>query len=426
VQLEARSGATPQPDSSWTPWRKTPAPARYLQWRAVLATRDRRVTPVLSAVIVEADTVLEVDPGQQGLVCLAADKPRMVRSSYPYTFQRPSANLERLRREWKLDEVIAPGTNEFDKLILLRNWVRRQWVCNDAGSGIRTWNAIEILSAPPNMHGMCVHFATAFAQCALALGFNARQVILSGHFVADIWSEQYQKWVLMDVEAVHAEGFTRYGTAHYIDAANGVPLDVLELHTAQQAAWRAGRALVDDVVQQYTVDTNQLIHTVLQKKRTPAEIGTFRAFAFPLRNNFLDQLEPWEAFHGQDHYHSDAYLWWQGQPPMGCQREYSLQTRRAGDVRWTVNQAALTLTATRDPARLRMTVDTVTPNFKTFLYRCNGGEWRVVGESSEAVDVRQAAFEWPLAAGTNILEVKTVNAFGREGPASRVRVARQP
>ena len=59
-----------------------------------------------------------------------------------------------------------------------------------------------------------------------------------------------------------------------------------------------------------------------------------------------------------------------------------------------------------------MGVRTMTPNFKTFLVRLDGAEWKAGAES----------FNWALHPGVNRLEVKAVNRFGVEGPVSTAQV----
>ena len=422
IKLEARSGASCRPESSWSAWgpaEKVP-PARYVQWRATLTTTDCAQTPVLKTVTVAAEGSLKADAAA-GVKLDSFDNNHVVRGSYPYEFQRPSEKLTRLRTQWKLDEVVAPGKTEMDKFVLLRNWVRRQWPCNDNGSGKRTWDAIEILSAGPDQHGMCVHFANAFYQCALALGYNARPLILSNHFVADIWSDSYKKWVLMDVEAVHPEGFTKYGTAHYLDPKTRVPLTALEIHQRQHKSLAAKATLADDVLQMYYVDDEKGPHSVHEKVRPPGDLPYFR-FCYPPRNNFLDKLEPWEQFHGQDHYHSDMYLWWRGGAPLARQPEYSRQTDRPADLYWSVNLVQMAMTASETSGEIDVTLDTVTPNFKCFVYRFNEGPWQTSTGGGADPDQRTGRLTWKLSAGANKLEVKPRNAFDRDGVVSSVIV----
>jgi hypothetical protein len=61
---------------------------------------------------------------------------------------------------------------------------------------------------------------------------------------------------------------------------------------------------------------------------------------------------------------------------------------------------------------VRVTVKTLTPNFRTFMSRTDGGEWKPAGE----------AFTWSPHAGPNRLEVKAVNQFGVDGPVSTVEL----
>lgn len=416
VKLEARSGKTPWPEAGWTEWKSAKAVEsnRYVQWRATLRTRDRAQSPVLSRVTVRAEASVVADPTKQGLAVRRFRNQKIVRSSFPYGFQRPSEKLKKLRAQYKLDEVVAPGKTDFEKQVLLRNWVRRQWPYNDGFGG--TWDALEILSAPPGKRGMCVHFATAFAQCALALGYNARQLVIHHHFVADVWCDQYQQWILMDVEGVYPPGgFKQYGTAHYVDARTKRPLNCLQVHRAYHRALDEGKETIADVIQMYYFDTENEQYVPHEMIRPPKVLSPYERFAYPPRNDFLDQLHPWEEYHGQDHYHSNGYLWWRSASPRGADPQYSWKSDRVGDFYWTINQAQLTLTATEQADVIAVTADTVTPNLKAFLYRVDRGDWQSCRGDGDDLDSRRATFTWKLKKGSNAISVKSVNVFGREG-----------
>ena len=52
---------------------------------------------------------------------------------------------------------------------------------------------------------MCVHYAAAFVSCAQAAGIPARCAVLTeavngfnGHFVAEVWFDEYGKWAVVD------------------------------------------------------------------------------------------------------------------------------------------------------------------------------------------------------------------------------------
>jgi hypothetical protein len=416
VMLESRSGDTARPDESWSDW--TPAkgnrPERFLQWRATLTTNNRLITPVLEAVQIAAWIKTTAAPAAQGLSVQTFRNPRIVRSSFDFTYQEPSDKLAFLRRNWKLDDIVAPGKTELDKFILLRNWVRRQWPHNE-GNCWRPWDAINILSAPAGDHGMCVHYGVTYTQCALALGYNARQIILNNHYVSEIWSNDLKKWILMDVEAVQPEGWDRYGTAIYLRKDTGLPMNGLEIH----------RALKENTLQNVTqvLAMTDDKGTFQPNERTygPEQYGNFRHFAFPPRNDFLDQLVPWEVQHGVDHYHSNYYYWW-SDTPVASRAEYSQFSCREGDLYWTLNQAAVTLTATGERGVLDVQVDTETPNFKEFRYSLNGGGWQTLAGEGEGQSSRQGRFTWPLRPGANTLEIKPRNTFDMDGITTTVTI----
>jgi hypothetical protein len=79
------------------------------------------------------------------------------------------------------------------------------------------------------MNFQCWYYATVFVQCATALGYKARRLGVgihpaikrpgnNGHIIAEIWSEEYRKWVVMDGDM----------NAYY--KIGGIPAGALELH----------------------------------------------------------------------------------------------------------------------------------------------------------------------------------------------------
>jgi len=73
-----------------------------------------------------------------------------------------------------------------------------------------------------------------------------------------------------------------------------------------------------------------------------------------------------------------------------------------------INQAALALVP--EGAGLRVTIGTMTPNFREFQVRLDGGEWKT----------SPASFPWLLRKGTSRLEARSVNKCDVPGPVSTV------
>lgn len=402
---------------------------RFVQMRLTLRSERYDTTPVVRGV--NLNGTLTTSPGDavgKVRVISAVNNDPLLMPSQAFGFQPKSANLTQLREQFKLDEVVAAGKTEMEKFILLRNWVRRQWPHNDDGSGVRTWNAIEILTAPAGQKGMCVHYGVTFTQCAVALGYHSRQLILNGHYVSEIWSNEHQKWVLMDVETTNREGWNRYGTAMYIDDRTGVPMNGKDLYTAVHSgdvSYVTQEMYMTAPPPDGKTATEPIgDHVKYQRKYDLAGLKSFSHIGYPDRNNYLDQLDPWEKAHGFDHYHSNTYLWWSG-PAKNHTAEYSGFTTRPGDLDWTVNRAHIRLNTTKDADQLAAVIETFTPNLASFRYRLNGeGTWKTLDAPGKGAH-RMAAMNWPLGEGVNVLEVKPITTLGTEGIVTRIEVQRQ-
>ncbi len=82
----------------------------------------------------------------------------------------------------------------------------------------------------------------------------------------------------------------------------------------------------------------------------------------------------------------------------------------AVDPYFPINQVAVSLAPEQD--KVRVTLRTMTPNFQTYEARIDGGSWTRTDSS----------LFWSIHAGSNRMEIRTVNQFGVEGSASIVEV----
>jgi len=104
----------------------------------------------------------------------------------------------------------------------------------DGGASYAPWDARTILRwgrARCDDNGvcaiaMCVHYAVVYVQFAIALGIPARAVVITsalnrpcGHFIAEVWLEEYQTWAMIDPN-LHL---------CFLDKATGRPLSTHEL-----------------------------------------------------------------------------------------------------------------------------------------------------------------------------------------------------
>ena len=398
IEFEMRTGTTPGFDPrTWTPWKRATSltrPGRFAQWRATLSTKSADATPVLRSVALEVDAK-EDGAGLDQVELRELDQPTFVHSSYAFTYMKPHPRQERLRKQYRLDEIIAAGETELEQLALLRDWVHSQWLGwqSDKYPYTPPWDPLEILEVTKGNwgYGMCTHYGATFAGCASALGFVARSIVVDHHCLAEVWSEDLQKWIMED-----AGPGREYDATYEVD---GVACKALELH----------EHLISG--EEDKIMSNKLPQK--QVEQMSSHIRTLIRFGIPLRNDHLIHAEPAELRHGAGQYHWNGYLWWSDDiDPKYA--EYSLQTSRPADFYWSVNQTRLYLQATAEPTTLQVDLEHTTPNFSHFLVQRDGGEWEEVGDLS---------LQWELQPGENELAVRSVNVFGRQGRISRARVA---
>jgi len=404
AQLKWRAGSTPAyTPQTWSAWTSLPADgtgalpeARFLQWRALLATDDPAVSPVLTGVRLSAD----VDSTSTSAVRLVdADNRALVYGSHRFShLPADNGRGQILRERWQLDQVVGPAKTEFEAMVLLSQWVREQWEDGWNMGELRfcpPWDALLILELAGQKLslGMCTHYATAFTQCCAALGFTARTLVIRAHCVSEVWSNDYGKWVTMDTGG-DSNDTTKY-TYHF--ERDGVPLSAREVHSAWVEQNLEGVALsppAPDAAKGHTVD-----------KR----IHLWERFMMNPRNDEPATLGPGESENGLGAYHFDGYLHWEDDKTAPLPW-YSRHTDRVGDFEWDVDRVRIHLQA--DEGALRVDLEGVGVNLERYEVRLDGGGW----------EERPPTFTWPLTAGEHHLEARTVNAFGRAGMTSSVTV----
>ncbi len=406
IRFEVRTGKSPEyHPRDWSPWLEPSAiegypMRRYLQWRATLASNDMNVTPRLTNVTVQISA--ETSGGNSKTIEIASGPDRQESvSSYPFTYADPHhPRMRHLREKYNLEKIVEPGKTETEKLALLRQWVREQWEGWDPGkyAYCPQWDALEVLELAPAKLGlgMCTHYAAVFVECAAALGYPARCVIIDHHCLAETWSNDYQKWMLQDVGRI-PNHFVSFQFEH-----QGVPLNALEVHQ---------RYLKGDATDMRVVPDPPFGQEEFWKQN----LSIYCRFAIPFRNDHLYNPLPQELEHGNSQYHWDGYLWWTDSLNPKYP-EYSFNTCRPEDFYWTLNKAFVHLQDTATPGTISVQLSGNIPNFKTFLVKFGDGEWTTCGGD----------LSWSLKSGENILQAKAVNTMGHEGIVNKVVVKYTP
>jgi len=318
------------------------------------------------------------------------------------TFANPK--LKELRERYELDAVVAPGRDEFERQILLLDWVHHQFKKFGRPS-TEALGALEILKGIEDAQPFfCVQYAHLYASAAASLGWVDRELALrrhqdppdggsTEHLTTEIWSNQHRKWVMMDPTAnMHIE-------------KDGIPLNGFEIR--QEWFYREGTNLV------FVVGKDR-------KQYREADLPIFLAqFA-----GFGDLTVPADELckYGFIGYVPNTDLMDAG-PDYG--KMFIVKDKLCEGTRWhtrinpavpavdpyfPINQAAVSLAPEQD--KIRVILQTMTPNFKRYEARIDGGAWAPT----------ESGFLWSIHVGSNRLELRTANQFGVAGPASTVEV----
>lgn len=416
ISFMLRGGSTPSYDpANWDSWK--PAKEyrnlksarngwKFCQWKAVLSTSNARRTPVLNGVTL----TIEADVTERSGLPRAdmSGNREIIRGYYNYAFQPfDDDRLQYLREYFRLDEVVGGCSTEFEKYQVLATWLRGQW--RDGWNPVRikglktpwdAWTALN-LNSDFKASGMCTIYANTFVQCALSVGLTARGVLLDHHFISEIWSNEYERWVMFDI------GFNHYSLRTVHMSMDDVPLTSVDIL----------KAVNDGRIGDIVLETPDLWHKRYRGDQAgEAQLTDPKNWrnrtGIPLRNNFMESWLPGELQHGFHSYSYDGYLWWK-KTLIPEYEEYTMHTSHYRDLYWTVNQVEAFLYDTGKDGEVMVMLDTVTPNLKAIMLSIDGGEW---------VET-PAQFTWPLKKGTNTMRVKPVNSWELDGITTEITVA---
>lgn len=336
---------------------------------------------------------------------------RLFLSRYLFLEESPDhPRLVLLRKRERLDEVVAPGKTQFEKIVLLRRWASRQW----ASGGpfyYPPWDAVEILDLARKQGNrpFCAQYAIVFLQACRSLGLHARYVNLPGHFVVGVWSDDHNRWVVMDPTF----------DLHY--EKNGVPMKGRDLSRAFWSRDAAGifkvgsdgkraAARLDDISEYrgYSIllRANHLSDPAgIEQNGVPRKLGLEAAFAkYPFtgrdRIGFAEPAIGWLPEGGTKVFPAMPYS---GDPD---------------DFRGAFNQTIILpagLDAKNGLAKLRVIAEN-SPGAEAFLYSVDGSAPRAAGE----------IIRWGLRPGRNTLSARVRTKEGWLGPPSTISLVYLP
>jgi hypothetical protein len=298
-----------------------------------------------------------------------------------FTFENyDHPDLRRFAEKYKLAEVVAPGKDEFEKQLILMNWVWNQWRFGQGRELYYLDDPFWIMAEARKEHKFqCMHSFSVLHTAANSLGWISRPMTAPSHSYNELWSNQYRKWVQFDA------------TGNWVPTKDGVPQSTYET----RVSWL--REKEKSPVQRSHWE-NGAIKTVPSKSFTG-----LKSIGFLTRCNVLGDAR-YEFEWGKTFFTIKDDL------SPGKYISDFVAENPAVDPYFPINQAAMALVPSDQG--LKVTLGTLTPNFKEFRIRLDGGEWKAT----------EPTFTWTIHDGDNRLEAVSVNKFGVQGPVSTVVV----
>lgn len=355
----------------------------------------------------------------------------VIKSRHPFRYESfATPELSKLRKKYRLEKVITGKKTEFDKILALRNWVHSQW---DHGWSFKEQkpvlplcSTLRILEeAQKGIEFHCAYYSTVFIQCALSLGFQARRLSIYkdishipiaelhrqtniGHYLAEIWSNDFQKWILIDTDM----------NAHYEE--KNIPLNAWEV----REAWVTGRWKEVRLIQgkpppayvtkpaKYTPEQHKLFKVFTKYKA----MDYYYHLGIEMRNDWFSSDEESLRLIWADP-HSPPVLIEHPDHPNTAVHDV-IWTQNINNLYWTLNQVHIHLScAGKDKSKssptLEVKLETVTPNFDKYLVKIDGSAWRK----------RPGDLKWKLKEGRNTIYAKSVNKFRIEGPSNSITIS---
>lgn len=320
-----------------------------------------------------------------------------VESDYTRRYRFDSASnpkLKELRERYRLDEVVASGKDEFERQVILMDWVHRRFKKFGHPSAPAR-GALEVLKGIDDGHTFfCKQYGEVMVSAAASLGWVNRPLALrrhrgvnkvggsTEHTTTEIWSNQYGKWIMLDP------------TSNLYLEKDGVPLNAWEIR--QEWFYRDGRDLVFVVGQHGQRYRKADLPIFLQRFEgfgdltfEPDELDKYGFIGYIPNTDIMDAGYDYGGMWIVKDSLCDGTQW----------HTRDLPANPASDTYFPLGLAAMELTA--DGGRIHVAFKTLTPNFDRFEIRVDGGAWRPVGED----------FTWDVHPGMNRLEARTVNAF---------------
>lgn len=310
-----------------------------------------------------------------------------------------------LIEKYKLDTIFHGETNELERILLLRHWIKSKVKIEDFGDPYPgAGNVEKMLDLALEGQGYhCGHFMKIQNAIMNAYGYVTRTLGagpgvkggLSGHHgIDEIWLNDYNKWFLSDAKYDH----------HF--EKNGIPLSALEVRD-EYLKNKAADIIKVKGTDRIPTDADPETGT---KKERSAQTYTWIEF-----HGHNDILTAWPnhqellIMYDDDFFKNNTWIWGENPHWAYDKPEFMLKVEDRDAFEWTPNTIASKVTINKHVATIELTSDT--PNLKAY-------QMKIL--PSKTWEIMDAIIEIKLEKEKYHLVFRTLNLAGVTGPEHKV------
>ncbi len=336
-----------------------------------------------------------------------------------------SPKFEALKARYKLDTVFHGEQDEFRRILLLRDWIRKVIQISDFESSYPGDDYAEkILDHALKGQGYhCGHYKIVQNAVMNSYGYVTRCLgagpgVNGGpdghHGINEIWSNQYQKWFLSDAKYNH-----HFEKNARLPDGQGIPLSALEIRDEYLKNRAADIVLVkgpDRIPIDFDGVANAKGEIVKISKEKFAQTYTWlewestnnRFTAWPDNDDEISTLN----MYADDYFKNNKWIW-NGKPHWAYGKKYMKLVSDRQAIEWTPNTISANVKIDDNKARIELKSNT--PNLRTYqMKELPDGDWKDVS----------AIVEMELKNGKNERVFRTVNLANITGAEYKVIIER--
>lgn len=335
------------------------------------------------------------------------DNPEYIKNTaFKYTEDLSSPKFDNLIRKYQLDTVFQGEEDEFKRMLLLRDWIKKVIKIDDIGPYRGDGYVEGILDAAMDGDGFhCGHFmkvqngimnAYGYVSRTIGAGPGVKDVVDGHHGINEIWSNKYNKWFLSDAKYNH----------HF--EKDGIPLSALEV---RDAYLKNGAV---DIVMLKGLDRTPTKFDETFNRSAESFARTYTWIEYHTYNNIFTVWPNHESFltmYADDYFKNNTWIW-DGKPHWAYEKsDFMILETDRNAIEWTPNTISSEVHIDDQIAHIYLTSDT--PNLKEYqMKKSTEDKWQKVDDE----------FSLELTDNSHEIAFRAVNLVNVSGPEHHVKI----